>query len=450
MFKGKNTAVLGLGLEGKDLVAFLLKEGAIVTVLDQKAKSEIDFSGVEREKISLRSGENYLDKGLTEFDFVFRSPGVYRYIPELSEAEDKGVVISSAIKLFFDLCPGKTVGVTGTKGKGTTSTLIHDILKKSGKDVYLAGNIGYPFLELLPKLKKESVVVLELSSFQLIDLTKSPNVAVVLDITVDHLNWHKDIKEYVDSKRSAVKFQKHRDYSIINADYPTPMSFVKDAGGKILYFSRIKKVDGCYVLGKKIISSSLGEIGNTEDLLLRGKHNLENVTAAICAASVLGTTNSQIKDAVFSFKGLEHRLELVRKVNGVSFYNDSFATGPQPTIAAIISFSEPMTVIMGGSDKGLNYAELGSVISRSRNVEAVILVGATAEKIKNALKGAQFDRKIIEMGKSPMQDIVNKAFSVTPEGGVVLLSPASASFDMFKDYKERGNLFRKVVQELSP
>ncbi len=448
MFKGKNTAVLGLGIEGKDLISYLIKEGAKVTVLDQKAESEMDFLGVDRDNITLRLGKNYLDKGLTEFDFIFRSPAFYRYIPEIVEAENKGVIVSSALKLFLDLCPAKTVGVTGTKGKGTTSTLIHDILKKAGRDVHLVGNIGYPFLELLPKLNNESIVVMELSSFQLIDLAKSPNVAVVLNITVDHLNWHKDVKEYVDSKRSIVKFQKSKDYAIINADYPTPTSFAKDAKGKILYFSRKNNVDGCYVLGGKIISSSLGEIGKTKDLLLRGEHNLENVTAAVCAATVLGATKSQIKAAIFSFKGLEHRLELVGKVDGISFYNDSFATGPQPTIAAIKSFSEPMTLILGGSDKGLDYAELGSVISSSGNVEAVILIGVTAEKIKNALKNARFDEKIVEMGKSHMQDIVNKAFSLTPKGGIVLFSPASASFGMYKDYKERGKLFKEAVKAL--
>lgn len=354
MFKGKNTAVLGLGLEGKDLVAFLLKEGAKVTVLDQKDESKIDFSGVAREKINLRVGKDYLDKGLTEFDFIFRSPGVYRYLPEIVKAEKKGVRISSAIKLFFDLCPAKIIGVTGTKGKGTTSTLIYQILKSAGKDVYLAGNIGKPFLELLPSLKKKSIVVLELSSFQLIDMDKSPHISVVLNITSDHLDWHKDLNEYINAKKNIVLHQTSRDFAVINADYETAKSFVPKTKAKVVFFSRITSTNGAFIENGEIILSKDGErivLGKSFWLKLRGEHNLENVTAAISVASVLGIDEETIKKVIFSFGGLEHRLELVKSVGGVSFYNDSFATGPQPTIAAVRSFEEPLTVILGEAIK---------------------------------------------------------------------------------------------------
>src|SRR3990172_9188726 len=208
MFKGKKVAILGFGLEGKDLALYLLGQGVDVSVFDKKNEADIDFAGLDKGKMTLICGENYLKEGLGGFDYVFRSPGVYRYIAEIVEAESRGVKISSAIKLFFEKCPAKIVGVTGTKGKGTTSTLIYEILKEGGYDVYLAGNIGKAYLELLPKLKKESIVVLELSSFQLIDMDVSPHIGVVLNITQDHLDWHKDLKEYVDAKKNIVKFQK--------------------------------------------------------------------------------------------------------------------------------------------------------------------------------------------------------------------------------------------------
>ena len=282
---------MGHGIEGQDTEKFLKSQGAKLTVLDQKFD------------------ENYL-KNLDRFNLIIRSPGVYRYLPEIMEAEKKGVEISSAIKLFFDVCPAKIIGVTGTKGKGTTASLIYEILKKAGKDVSLAGNIGKPYLELLGKLNNESIVVLELSSFQLIDLTKSPHIAAILNVTEDHLDWHKDVKEYIDAKKNIAKYQ--------SEEYETPKSFAKETKAKVVYFSK-KSLDAKY----------------REGLLLRGEHNLENVAAAISVAQILEVNDETVISVLQSFKGLEHRLELVDTINGVTFYNDSFATGPQPTIAAI-------------------------------------------------------------------------------------------------------------------
>lgn len=451
LFKNKKVAVLGLGIEGRDLVKFLLKQAAEVTVFDQKDEKEIDFLGIRKDRVDLVCGEDYLSDGLFGFDLVFRSPGVYRYLPEIVEAEERGVKISSAVKLFFDLCPGKIIGVTGTKGKGTTSTLIYKILKASGKDAYLAGNIGKPYLELLPKLNKTSWIILELSSFQLMDLYKSPHIAVVLNITTDHLDWHKNIEEYIEAKTNIVKYQKENNFAVVSLDYKTTKSFTKYTKGKVFYFSKSKKVQGSYVKSGKIISSTKKrdlEVGNTSDLLLRGRHNWENVTAAVCASSLVGADIEIIKKVVFSFKGLEHRLELVGEVSGVSFYNDSFSTNSQPTIAAVNSFSESITLILGGSDKGLDYTEMAKKIAKKKNVATVVLIGEIAIKIKRALKKANYTRRILELGKSSMGKIVQTSIAQTPKGGVVLLSPASASFDMFENYKDRGNQFKNAVKSL--
>ncbi|MEK9178773.1 MAG: Mur ligase family protein, partial [Patescibacteria group bacterium] len=278
MFKGKKIAILGFGMEGRDLVHYLLKEEAIITVFDKKPGADLDFSGIDKSRITLSTGEGYLEKGLGGFDYIFRSPGVYRYISQIVDAEGKGVKISSAIALFFELCPAKIIGVTGTKGKGTTSSLIYEILKGAGRDVYLAGNIGVPYLELLPKLSKDSWVVLEISSFQLIDMQVSPHIAVVLNITQDHLDWHKDLDEYIASKKNIVKHQNSNDFAVVNVDYEVPESFSSLTKAEVFYFSREKKVKGSYCLEGKIYLSTQGEtcLGEAKEVLLKGEHNLEN------------------------------------------------------------------------------------------------------------------------------------------------------------------------------
>lgn len=409
----KKVAILGYGLEGQDAEKYYRDLGDDVSILDKKFD------------------KNYL-KNLEDFDIVVRSPGVYRYLPEITKAEKEGVEITSALKIFFDECPGKIIGVTGTKGKGTTSTLIYEILKSVGKDVYLVGNIGKPYLELLPKLTKDSFIVMELSSFQLIDLTKSPQIAVVLNITLDHMDWHKDKEEYIKAKENIVSYQNPSDFAVINSEYDVPRSFSKLTGGKVVLFNR-KDIENKY----------------KEKLLLKGEHNLENIAAAVAVSKIIGIPEDKIVHTVQSFKGLEHRLELVGAVGGITFYNDSFATGPQPTIAAIKSFTEPETLILGGSDKGLDYQELINTIRNKENVKNLIMIGDTRVKIIDTFKGSPFKGKIFDLGYSSMQDIVNKAFEVTPKGGVVVLSPASASFDMFENYKDRGNQFKKAVLQIN-
>lgn len=405
-------AILGYGLEGQDAEKYFKNLEGDITILDKKF------------------GENYLDD-LNKFDVIVRSPGVYRYLPEIVRAEEEGVKITSAIKIFFDKCPAKIIGVTGTKGKGTTSALIYEILKNDGKDVYLAGNIGKPYLELLPKLKKDSYVILELSSFQLIDLTISPYIAVVLNITLDHMDWHKNRTEYVNAKKNIVRHQSVSDWTVLNEEYKVSKSFSDITRAKVNFFS------------KKLLEPKY-----KKNLLLRGEHNLENIAAAVAVAKILKIGDKTILEVLTNFPGLEHRLELVGEINEVKFYNDSFATGPQPTIAAIKSFTEPITVILGGSEKGLDYEELGREIAKAKNIKKSIIIGEIGNKIIVALKKAKYRGSIINLKKSSMQKIVENAYRNTSLGGVVLLSPAAASFDMFANYKDRGNQFKEAVQNL--
>jgi UDP-N-acetylmuramoylalanine--D-glutamate ligase len=405
-FVDKNIAVLGLGQEGKDVLAWLQANAPETKVTTFDKVTSVD---------------------LTPFDVIFRSPGFYRLSDMIKAAQAKGAEITSATKLFFELCPAKIIGVTGTKGKGTTTTLIYEMLKTQGLTAYIAGNIGNPMLELLPSLTPQDWVCLELSSFQLQDLTASPHLSVVLNVTSEHLDVHKDTEEYREAKTNIVKYQTAEDFAVINSDYDTTKSFAKLTKAKVVYFSKDK----------------LG-IDKTK-VKLRGEHNLENIAAAESAARLAEVSQENIEMVAYSFTGLEHRLEPVRQVDGVTYFNDSFSTTPETAIAAIKSFSEPMTIILGGSDKGSDYTQLGKVICQSKNIANLILIGKMAGKIKAAI--GKTDIPLIE-GLNSIDDIVSKAKEVSRPGEVVVLSPACASFDMFLNYKDRGEKFKQAVTAL--
>jgi len=448
-FSKKKVAILGFGIEGQDLCQFLLKQEAKVTIFDQKNKDELDENLKEWEKlgINFELGEDCLKKLPTSnFDFIFRSPGFKLSLLEISQAKKNGATITSATKLFFDLCPGKIIGVTGTKGKGTTATLIYEILKKDGKKVFLAGNVGQPMLSLLPQIDKDSWVVLELSSFQLQDLQKSPHIAVVLFITSEHLNYHRNQEEYIQAKANIVCHQRNGDFAILNADDKVSSSFAALTPAEIFCFSRQKKVNGAYVQNQRIYLFDQ-EVGPTKNLQLLGQHNWENVCASVIVSHLAGVSLESIKKVIFAFKGLEHRLEFVRKVNGISFYNDSFSTTPETTIAAIHSFNKPIILIAGGSEKGSNYTELGKEIAKS-TVKILILIGQMAGKIKKFVLKAGFKGEIVFRPSEKMKEIVKLAFSKSRPGEVILLSPACASFDLFENYKDRGFQFKENVKAL--
>lgn len=446
-FKGKKVAVLGFGVEGQDACDYLLGQNARVTVFDRKTAKDLgEASRRFKGKVEFSLGKRYLTALPAEkYDCLIRSPGFRPDLPEILTVQKRGAILSSVTKIFFENFPGKIIGVTGTKGKGTTSSLIYQILKADGQKVLLAGNIGEPMLRLLEFAKGNHWAILELSSFQLIDLNCSPHIAVVLMIVPEHQDYHHSVDEYVKAKANIVKHQKKSDFSVLNYDNAVSAKLSGLTKGKVKYFSRDTKVSGGYVAnGKIFLSTDL--IGKTKDLKLKGEHNWDNVCAAITAADLADASLDSIRKTVFSFKGLEYRLEAVGTYRGVSFYNDSFSTTPETAIAAIRSFSEPIILIAGGSDKGSDFSELGRTISSS-SVKGLILVGDMASRIKAAALMAGFKGKIVFRPKS-MEKIVFQAFNLASRGDIVLLSPACASFDMFLNYKDRGRQFKTYVKAL--
>ena len=436
-FKNKNIAVIGGGVEGLSSADYLKKHGAEVTILDKK------------------DSEDYL-KDLDKYDFVVRSPGIKLSDLEKYVSKDK---ITSQTKLFFDLCPAKIIGVTGTKGKGTTSSLIYEMLKKQGFDAYLGGNIGVPPFEFLDKLNTQSIVVLEMSSFQLEDITKSPHIGVILMIVPEHLgkdsvgtqNYHETMEDYILAKRNILKHQTQNDFAIVNRDYPVSNESDVHTQGKIYYISReMEVIEGCFAREGRIVLRINGNsipVVSTKELILPGEHNYENICAASLASYLAGVSVENIADVLKSFKGLEHRLELVTTVKGVKYYDDSFSTTPETAIAAILSFKNPEILILGGSSKNSNFEELGEVIRNAKNIKAIIGIGKEWEKIRPLIKKPKHPIMIIQGAKS-MSQIVHTAARIAVSGDVVLLSPACASFDMFKNYKDRGDQFKPFVLKL--
>ncbi|OGY26875.1 MAG: UDP-N-acetylmuramoylalanine--D-glutamate ligase [Candidatus Woykebacteria bacterium RBG_16_43_9] len=450
--KNKKIAVIGAGIEGISTVNYLSKKGAEVFLLDKKNKSEIDKETLAKiYELSVKTGfgKNYLNS-LSSFDVIFRSPGVRPDLPQLSEAKDFGVEVTSQTKLFFDLCNAPIVGVTGTKGKGTTSTLIYEILKSAGKKPFLGGNIGNPPLDFIERVTSDSIVVLELSSFQLIDLEKSPHIAVVLMVTSEHLDWHENTKEYIKAKESVIKYQDEDDFVVINRDYANSKRLGERSKATKYYLSTKEKVDkGAYIDHDFIVSVTDGwtTIASVDEIQIPGTHNLQNIAAAVAVAGVLEVPSEKVAQAVKSFRGLPHRLEFVARVDGVAYYNDSASTIPETTVAAINAFKEPKVVILGGASKHSDFAGLGEKIVKS-NVKAVILIGEEAEKIRKAiLSVGEFSGRIIE-GLTNMEDIIQKAKKLSKPGDVVLLSPACASFGMFKNYLDRGDQFKEAIKPL--
>lgn len=457
-FKGKTVAVLGLSVEGSDTVKFFHSQGARVWCCDRRKKDELGtiFTALEPMAEGFQLGENYLSD-LSRFDIIVRTPGMSPRLPELVAVRAAGKEVTSATRIFFSLCRAPIIGVTGTKGKGTTCTLITEMLRADGRTVWLGGNVGVPILSHIPDIRAPDVVVLELSSFQLEDCDASPHIAVVLKTTQEHLanqdklasNFHISRKDYVEAKKSIVRYQKHTDVAIFNADDPTSTSFASITPARIAYFSRFKQTADAYVTdhtvylreGKESVS-----ICSASEIKLRGVHNLENIAAATLAARAEGVSVNSIRQAAMSFQGLEHRLETVRDIGGVLYVNDSFSTIPETAIAAIESFSEPIILIAGGSEKGSDFTQLGQAIA-SHPVKVLIAVGRMTERILKAAKDAGYTGTIIT-GASSMHEIVVEAARKAKAGDVVLLSPACASFDMFKNYKERGRLFKHEVSLL--
>ena len=460
-FSGKTIAIVGLSVEGRDTLEYFKHQDCALICVDQHTSQQLQelSETYVNDSTTFFFGSDYLEY-ITNADIIVCTPGISPRTPELVRANEQGREVTSATQLFFQFCKAPIIGVTGTKGKGTTSTLIYEMLKKKYTNVFLGGNVGKPLLSKVDTITTNDWVVLELSSFQLEQLQMSPHIAVVLRITQDHLanfdknatNFHPTREAYVEAKSHIVRYQKSGDIAIVNDDDETAKSFSQYTPATILRFNRYQTAADCYVDHHAVfvhVQDEIKQVCTKEDIHVRGDHNLENIAAATLAALSAGVSYEEIVSAVKDFQGLEHRLEFVRSIHDVSYYNDSFSTIPETTIAAIESFDEPKILILGGSEKMSDFAEMGRKITDpSSQVTGVVVIGQMTKRIITALHDASYKGKIMS-GCVNMHEIVKKASLMAAPGTVVILTPACASFDMFNNYKERGELFKHEVQSLS-
>ena len=451
--RGKRVAIIGLGVSNIPLIDYFHNLGASVAFFDKRPVEKLDKEAVQKihnYNFDLYLGENNLEN-LKGFSVIFRSPSCRTDTPEIVDEVRKGAVLTSEIEMLMQTCPATIIGITGSDGKTTTTSLIYEIIKQSGKKCYLGGNIGLPLFTKAREMTPEDVVVLELSSFQLMDMQISPHIAVITNISPNHLDIHKSYEEYIDSKKNIFNNQNENDILVINYDNEITKKFKDEAKGKVIYFSRKCKLDDGIIYDdekiKKCKDKVRRHILNVKDIHLRGVHNYENVCAAIAATESLVEPEVQAK-AIQNFKGVAHRLEFVREIDGVKWYNDSIGTSPTRTIAGLNSFAEKIVLIAGGYDKHLDYTPIAKPIVE--NVSKLILMGATAEKIekvvRDELKAQGKDMPIYHC--SSLNEVVNKAKEIATPDEIVLFSPASASFDLFKNFEERGNLFKELVNNL--
>lgn len=445
--KGKNVTVIGIGVSNTPLIRMLCAIGARVTACDKKDLQALGEQGEELKKlgVTLRLGPQYLE-GLTG-DVIFKTPGLRFDHPALIAAKERGSVITSEMEVFFELCPCTVIAVTGSDGKTTTTTLISEMLKTAGKKVWLGGNIGKPLLPEIEKIQKDDFAVVELSSFQLHTMRRSPHIAVVTNLSPNHLDVHKDMQEYVDAKKNIFRYQGKQDILIVNDDNDITAAFAGEQKGALRRFSFRHEVEGVYYKDGAVWQN----FGRPEKLLERsdirlpGDHNVENYMAAIAAVYGLVDRKDIVKVAR-TFGGVKHRIEFVREVAGVRYYNDSIGSSPTRTLATLRSFPAKVHLLAGGYDKQIPFDEFGKELPNY--VKALYLTGATAAKIKTAVqKGGNGDTLPIYDVEDYRQAVRLAAENAKP-GDIVVLSPACASFDHFKNFEERGNYFIKCVEEL--
>ena len=443
--QGKRIIVLGLGVSNRPLVKLMLRYGCTVIGCDRTPREKLDAEVLELEKLGceLCLGDTYLEN-LTG-DVVFRTPGMHPANPALESLRASGAKVTSEMDVFFSLCPCKTIAVTGSDGKTTTTTLISEMLKAAGKTVWLGGNIGTPLLPLLDEMQPEDFAVVELSSFQLMDMTHSSHIALVTNLAPNHLDMHKDMDEYVDAKKNIFAFQGAGDKLILNLDNGITNTFT--GPGKTRWFSRLGQTDNGICLDGDYITRDGVKVLNIHDIVIPGVHNMENYMAASLAVEGL-VDDETIRDVAKTFGGVEHRIELVRIKDGVKFYNDSIASSPSRTIAGLKSFSEKVCLIAGGYDKHIPYDVLGPYICK--HTKRVYLNGATGPQIRAAVENCSDytpgNPQLIDC--ADFTDAVSKAATDAKPGDIVLMSPASAAFDQFKNFMVRGNYFKTLVKEL--
>lgn len=442
--KDRKIAVLGLGVSNRPLVRLLLEFGCRVTGCDRTPREKLDAEVLELEKLGakLSLGDGYLDG--VEAEVLFRTPGMHPGNPAIQALQDRGAKVTSEMEVFFEVCPCTLIAVTGSDGKTTTTTLVSEMLKASGKTVWLGGNIGTPLLPLCRQMKKEDFAVVELSSFQLMDMERSPQRALITNLAPNHLDIHKDMQEYVDAKKNIFRFQGTDGMLVLNADNAITARF--RGNGETRFFSRRERTN-CVWEENGVIYRRGEKLLESREILIPGTHNIENYMAAIALVEGLATDDA-IRQVARNFGGVEHRIELVREKDGVRFYNDSIASSPSRTIAGLRSFPEKVILIAGGYDKHIPYDVLGPEICR--HVKKLFLGGATGPKIRAAVEAAPEYKpgfpEITDCGD--FTEAVYAAAAGAKAGDVVLMSPASAAFDQFKNFMVRGEYFKKLVKEL--
>ena len=445
---GKSIAVVGYGVSNAPLTELLLSHGCDVTVRDKRTREQFSDAEILLERgAKLRLGDSYLDE-LNE-DVIFRTPGLHPFTPELQNAVKNGSTLTSEMEAFFAVCPCHTIAITGSDGKTTTSTLIATLLKESGHTVYLGGNIGTPLLDKVPKMKPNHFAVLELSSFQLHSMKCKPEIAVITNISPNHLDVHPTLEDYINAKKNIFALQDKTNRLVLNADDPHTAEFASEANSDIRYFSYGHSVEsGAFCVDDLLYSAKnyeVHEIMPTSGILIPGIHNVENYMAAYAA------TDGFINDSAFrkvakTFPGVAHRIELIRERNGVKFYNDSIASSPTRTIAGLRCFNKVKPILIaGGHDKHIPFDDLGTEIVE--RVKALYLTGETAERIKDAVINTPgYNRLTLPIYIiDDFREAVLTAADSAKEGDIVILSPACSSFDKFKNFVERGNTFRSII-----
>jgi len=478
---GKTAAVLGVGVSNVPLIKFLLKCGATVHGFDARDKSEIaDHDELVNLGAQFHLGENYLESLMrhiiggtpgtaspTRLDVIFKTPGIRPDIPELLAAEERNIEITSEMELFLKLCPAPIIGVTGSDGKTTTTTLIYEMLKteyerspKTAKKPYIGGNIGTPLIAEIENITSNDIIALEMSSFQLYTMQQSPDIGIITNMTPNHLDWHTDMTEYINAKKNICGINSNRTKTVIlNADNDITREIAADVRSKknVTMFSKELLTDGVCIENGTIVRRDNGvtteRFFNVSDIKLPGIHNVENFLTAVTATLGLVSSESTLHVAR-TFGGVPHRIEFIRELDGVRYYNDSIATTPARARAGLNSFTNAATagkncliVIAGGYDKNIPFDEFGEILNA--RAKAVVLLGATAKAIEEAIKSApNYTGELTVTRATTLEEATVKAKALTALNDIVILSPACASFDMFKNFEVRGNKFKEIVNNL--
>lgn len=449
----RKVAVIGLGVSNLPLLDYLYERKSQVTIFDERTIDEIPkdiINKITTYGFEFSFGKNCLEK-LNGFNIIFRSPSCLPTRPELKAESNRGAIVTTEIEMLMEMCPCKIIGVTGSDGKTTTTSIINEILQKAGYNTFLGGNIGTPLFTKLSEITPNDIVVLELSSFQLMNMHVSPDIAVITNITPNHLNIHKDYQEYIEAKKNIFKYQDEKGILILNYDNDITRQCYNEANGKVIFFSSKTKLDDGFIVDEDIIKECDDKIRkhilNTDEVILRGNHNFQNIATALAATKTLVDIDTAIS-AIKDFRPVEHRIEFIKEINGVKWYNDSASSSPTRTLSGMNAFKENIILIAGGYDKNLDYEPLAKPIVEK--VVTLILIGQTAEKIFDVVKEeSERQNKNIDIYMcDSLQQTIEIAKKSSKKGDIVLFSPASASFDMFKDFADRGRKFKNLVNNI--